>query len=180
VAVSRKSIRNGIAQYFGGMTLSDGWYRPTLLDTAGLAGVRAYYDDRIKDNEYFTGLDAGTRTGALMCVHLDDDSETRLEIGGVLDRPFLVQLYLFLLTRAPSPEAAQADRDDLVEAVRGMVRTDPTLGMGVNSAAPLKVTQAGEGSAGIRTSTPLPYFEPPATTRQNAVISFTASTYPAG
>ena len=170
--MSRLGIRTGIAEYFGGSTLTAaGWYQPTPLTAVGLAGVRAYYDDRIADNEYFTGL-TDARTGAVMCVHLEDDSETRLEIGGVLDAPYNVSLFLFLLTLTPSPEDAQADRDDLVQAIRDRLRADPTLG-GL-------VLQAGEGPAGIRTSTPLPYFEPPATTRQNAVISFTANTYPAG
>lgn len=179
--MSRRDIRQGIAAYFGGSTVTaGGWYQPTPLVALGLAGVRAYYDNRMKDPEYFAGLAAGTRTGALMCVHLDDDTEKRLAIGGILDAPYNVTLYLFLLTRTPSMEDAQADRDDLVQGVRDLVRFDPTLGMGINSDAAQKVTQAGEGDAGIRTSTPLPYFEPPATTRQNAVISFTASTYLAG
>lgn len=178
--MTRRDIRTGIAAYFGGPTLTGGWYQPTPLAAAGLAGVRAYYDERIADHEYFTGLDAGIHTGALMCVHLDDDTEKRLAIGGILDAPYNVSLYLFLLTRTPSQEQAQADRDDLVQAVRGLIRADPTLGMGVNSSAPTKVTQAGEGDGGIRVSTPLPYFEPPTTTRQNAVISFTANTYLAG
>lgn len=178
--MSRKDIRTGIAAYFGGSTVTaDDWYQPTPLAGLGLAGVKAYYQERFKDNEYFTGLN-NARTGAIMCVHLDDDSETRLEIGGVLDAPYNVQLYLFFLTLTPSAADAQADRDDLLQAVHDMIRADPTLGMGINSDDPTKVTQAGEGPAGIRTSTPLPYFEPPARTMQNAVISFTANTYPAG
>lgn len=176
--MSRKSIRTGIAAYFGGSTLAGGWYQPTPLASLGLAGVKAYYQLRFDDHEYFTGLT--TRTGAIMCVHLDEDSERRLEIGGVLDAPFNVVLYLFFLTLTPSPEDAQADRDDLLDAVRGRIRADPTLGMGINSGAARIVTQAGEGPAGIRTNTPPPYFEPPARTMQEAVIGFTANTYPAG
>jgi hypothetical protein len=181
--MSRKDIRTGIAKYFGGTTLTAAdWYQPTPLVTLGLAGVKAYYQDRFEDNEYFTGVT--TRTGVIMCVHLNDDTETRHAVGGtgggILDAPFNVSLFLFLLTLTPSQANAQADRDDLCEAVRARLRADPTIGMGVNSGSPTIVTQAGEGPAGITTSTPPPYFEPPARTMQNAVISFTANTYPAG
>jgi hypothetical protein len=179
--MSRKDIRRGIAAYFGGSTVTaGGWYQPTPLIALGLAGVRAYYQERFKDNEYRTTLDPAARTGAIMCVHLNDDTEKRLAIGGILDAPFSVSLFLYFLTLTPSAADAQADRDDLLEAVRARLRADPTLGMGINSGSPTVVLQAGEGEAGIQTSTPPPYFEPPARTMQNAVISFTANTYPAG
>lgn len=178
--MSRADIRRGIAAYFGGPVVTpDDWYRSSPLSGFGLAGVKAYYQDRFKDNEYFTDLPE-VRTGAIMCVHLNDDTEKRLAFGGILDAPFNVSLFLFFLTLTPSQADAQADRDDLLEAVRALIRADPTLGMGINSDAPTKVTQAGEGEAGITTATPVPYFEPPAKTMQNAVISFTANTYPAG
>jgi hypothetical protein len=180
VSVTRKAIRQGIAQFFGGeVSDPDDWYRSSPLADLGLSGVKAYYQGRFKDHEYFGDLN-GARTGAIMCVHLNDDTEKRLAIGGILDAPFNVSLFLFFLTLTPSQADAQADRDDLLEAARALIRADPTLGMGVNSDAPAKVTQAGEGEAGIATSTPVPYFEPPAKTMQNAVISFTANTYPAG
>lgn len=178
--MTRQDIRTGIAAYFGGPTLTaSDWYQPTPLAALGLAGVKAYYQDRFEDNEYWTTLAPTARTGAIMCVHLNDDTESRLAIGGILDAPFSVSLFLFFLTLTPSQANAQADRDVLCEAVRARLRADPTIGMGVNSGSPTIVTQAGEG-VGIATSTPPPYFEPPARTMQNAVISFTANTYPAG
>jgi hypothetical protein len=178
--VSRQDIRRGIATYFGGPVVTpDDWYRSSPLADLGLAGVKAYYQSRFADHEYFGDLD-GARTGAIMCVHLDDDTEKRLAIGGILDAPFNVYLYRFFLTLTPSQADAQADRDDLVDAVRDLIRADPTLGMGINSSAPVRVLQAGEGERGITRSTPPPYFEPPARTMQDAVISFTANTNPAG
>lgn len=178
--MTRQDIRTGIAAYFGGSAVSaGGWYQPTPLVALGLAGVKPYWKERFEDHEYFTGL-ADARTGAILCVHLEDDTEKRLAIGGILDAPFNVTLYLWLLSRGAPVEAAQAACDDLLDALKAMLRADPTLGMGVNSSAPVRVTQAGEGEAGIRISSPPPYGEPPKTTRQNAVISFTANTYPAG
>jgi hypothetical protein len=183
--MSRRDIRTGVAAYFGGATVTAAdWYQPTPLTGFGLAGVKAYYQNRFEDREYRTTLDPATRTGAIMCVHLGDDTETRHAMGGsgggILDAPFNVSLFLFFLTLAPSQANAQVDRDALLEAVRARLRADPTLGMGVNSGSPTIVTQAGEGPAGITTSTPLPYFEPPARTMQEASISFTVNTYPAG
>ena len=179
--MSRQSIRTGIAAYFGGSTVTaSGWYQPTPLAGLGLAGVRAYYKERFADNEYFTGLADGVRTGAILCVHLEDNVEKRHAIGGILDSPFNVTLYLWLLSRSAEIEAAQAACDDLLDALKAMLRADPTLGMGINSSAPVKVTQAGEGEAGIRTACAVPYGDPPKTTRQEAVIAFTANTYLAG
>ncbi|MCW2639525.1 MAG: hypothetical protein JWP76_1831 [Dactylosporangium sp.] len=179
--MSRRDVRTGVAAYFGGSTVTAAdWYQPTPLTALGLAGVKAYYQNRFDDHEYRTTLDPATRTGAIMCVHLSDDAEKRLAIGGILDAPFNVSLFLFFLTLTPSQANAQADRDALLEAIRARLRADPTVGMGVNSGSPTIVTQAGEGPAGITTSTPLPYFEPPARTMQEASISFTVNTYPAG
>lgn len=184
--MSREDIRRGIAAFFGGPEPDERqYYRTSPLAGLGLSGVLPYYLPRVEaDRDYFEGVDSDTRTGAVMCVHLGDDTEKRLAIGGlgggILDAPYNVALYLYLLTLTPSVSDAQADRDDLVDAVRDMIRADPTLGMGINSDAPVKVTQAGEGEAGITRSTPVPYFEPPARTMQNASVSFTVNTYPAG
>lgn len=182
--MSREDIRRGVAAYFGGPDQDEReFYRSSPLAGLGLSGVLPYYVSRVEERDYWEGLDS-VRTGAVMCVHLADDTEKRLAIGGygggILDAPYGAYLYLYFLTLTPSPSDAQADRDVLLEAVKAMIRADPTLGMGINSDAPTRVTQAGEGEAGITTSTPVPYFEPPARTMQNAVISFTANTYPAG
>lgn len=179
--MSRQDVRVGIAKYFGGSTLTTAnWYQPTPLVASGLAGVRAYYSTRIDDHEYFQTLTAGRGMGALMCVHLPQTTETRLAIGGILNRPYAVELYVFHLSTKPPSEDAQADLDDLIDAIVARLRADPTLGMGPGSGSPVVVIQAGEGERGITVNAAVPYTEPPATTRGSAVISFSAETYPAG
>lgn len=179
--MSRQDVRTGIATYFGGSTLDDrGFYRPTPLAALGLAGVRAYWTDRFDDNrDYFDGLTAPATFGVIMAVNLTTTTERRLAIGGTLDRPYAVDLYLFYYaTTTPPPEAVQASMDDLLDAIVARMRADPTLGMGAGSGAPTIVTQAGEGTRGITVNSPPPYYEPNAFTKGQAVISFDASTYP--
>jgi hypothetical protein len=178
--VSREDIRAGVAAYFGGATVdARGFYRPSPLAGLGLSGVRAYYNDRIDDNrDYTEGLDAGATFGAVMCVHLAAMNETRLTIGGTLNRPYNVELYVWYQATRPPPEDAQAAFDGLLDAIVDRVRADPTLGMGVDSAAPTIVTQAGEGERGISITSAVPYTEPGSATKGSAVVSFDVSTYP--
>lgn len=180
--MSRGDIRRGIATYFGGPTQdARDFYRPSPLKALGLSGVLPYYVDRIDNNrDYFEGLDAGAAFGAVMCIHLSTKTETRLEIGGVLYRPYNVELYLYYYATRPPSSAAQSAFDDLLDAVETRLRADPTLGMGINSGAPTIVTQAGEGDRGITTTTAIPYTEPGSYTMGSSVTSFNVDTYPAG
>lgn len=169
---ARRDVRVGIAQYFGGSALAGTWYQPTPLAAQGLAGVRPYFETRVADHEYFTDLTAGRDMGAVMSVHIAEYTEKRLTSGGFMDVPYEINLYLFHLARKPKPEDAQEDLDRLIQAVVDRIRSDPTLG-GV-------VTQAGETGRGISVSMSAPVIEPgtPPTTRQQALISFAANTYP--
>lgn len=177
--MSREDVRRGIAQYFGGPVQDEReFYRTSPLADLGLSGVLPYYVDRIDDNrDYFEGLDSGATFGVVMCVHLAVRTETRLTIGGTLNRPYAAELYLYYLATLPPSSAAQAAFDDLLDAVEARIHTDPTLGMGVDSGAPTIVTQAGEGERGITSTTAVPYTEG-ATTLGSAVVSFNVDTYP--
>lgn len=181
--MTRQDVRTGIATYFGGTVLDGrGFYRPSPLKSLGLSGVLPYfvsYDGRVDDNrDYFEGLDAGARFGAVMSVHLAAMTETRLTIGGTLNRPYNAELYLWWYTDQPPTTAAQATFDDLLDAVVARIRADPTLGMGVGSGAPTIVTQAGEGDRGITVNSAPPYTEPSRFAFGSAVVSFDVSTYP--
>jgi PKD repeat protein len=169
---ARRDVRVGVAQYFGGTTLTaDEWYRPTPLAAQGLAGVRPYFETRLKDHEYVQTLTAGRKMGAVMSVHIAEFTEKRLTTGGFFDVPYEVHLYLWhRAQKNDRPEEAQEDLDRLIQAVIDRVRADPTLG-GV-------VTQAGETARGITVSMSTPATEPPTTVLQEATISFTANAYP--
>lgn len=175
--MTRKSIRTGIATYFGGSTLdARNFYRPTPLQASGLSGVKAYYQYEFEDRDYVEGLTGTPIWGAVMCVDLPQMNENRHAIGGlgggILNRPYGVNLFIWARGTQQYMETAQASMDDLIEALVNRLRADPTLG-GL-------VLQAGEGPAGISISSGVPYGEPPTETRQDAVISFQANTYPAG
>lgn len=179
--MSREDVRRGVAAFFGGSVQDGrGFYRPSPLAGLGLSGVLPYYNDRIEDRDYADGLTAGATFGAVMCVHIAACTETRLTVGGTLNRPYSVELYVWYLAPRPTEQAAQAAADDLLDAIVARIRADPTLGMGVNAVPtpPTIVTQAGEGERGISITSAVPYTEPASETRGSALISLDVSTYP--
>lgn len=171
--MSRKGVRDDIAQYFGGSTFDSAarLYRPTPLAAVGLAAVAPYFSQRFDDKDKaIVGLADGRGRGAIMSVHLSGHTETRHSIGGIMRVPYAVQLYLWHAALIPTTQDAQEDLDDLVQAVTDRIRSDPTLG----GAA----VQAGEGTGGLSVSTGQPVEESATLTRQEAVISFAAELYP--
>lgn len=177
----RKLLRQGIASYFGGATFDAAYqiYRPTPLASFGLGGVRTYMPVIVTGEDRMIGLTPGSTMGAVMGVWLGESTETRLTIGGTLNRPLEAHLMIWHLSMGPITEDAQAHVDDLVEAVVALIRADPTLGMGPNTSGP-RITQAGEGDRGITVSPGWPATEPGASpkTLQDAAISFQVNTYP--
>lgn len=174
--MTRRGIRTGIAEFFGGSTFDDvaQIYRPTPLVAAGLAGVRAYWTTRFEDQDYYTTLADDRLMGAVMCVHLPQVSERRIASGGptsgIKSNPATVELWIFHRAEVPNPETAQADLDDLIDAVLARFHGDRTLG----GAA----VEAGAGGGGITTRTGLPVVEPSVSVMQEAVITFEATLYP--
>lgn len=171
--MSLKTVRTGVAKFFGGATFDAvaRYYRPTPLAALGLAGVKAYYSDQIQDQDYFDSLTAGQAVGMVLCVHVAESTETRLAMG-ILDSPYAIELHLWYLSLTAPTEDAEAARDDMVQAIKDRMRADPTLGA--------VVTQAGETERGVSVAMPLPYVEPATYTKGGAVISFNANTYPGG
>lgn len=173
--MSRATIRTGIAAFFGGPVYDDQAriYRPTVLAASGLAGVRPYWTRRFEDADYTSSLPPGALMGAVMCVHMPNQAEKRVAMGGVTtgikSLTTSVELWLFHLAAAPYPEDAQAHLDDLLDAVVNRIHGDRTLGK--------SVVEAGEGGSEIRTSTGLPVVEPSTRIIQEAVISFDAAVY---
>jgi hypothetical protein len=179
VATTRRDIRTGVAQFFGGATYDAAAriYRPTPLLASGLAGVRPYWTTRFEDRDFLAGLAADRKMGAVMSVHIANDSERRIALGGPVggfkSRPLQLELWVWHYARTAVIEDAQADLDDLLDAIVGRIHGDRTLGD--------TVTEAGESQRGITVNTgAVPQAEPgtPPTVRQEAVISFDATVYP--
>jgi hypothetical protein len=173
--VTRKDVRLGVAQFFGGTTYDDASriYRPTPLASLGLAGVRPYWTKDFQDQDYLASLPDGTRLGAVACVHFPDQDEGRYAMGGVVSgvkEDFnAVELWIFHYARVMVQELAQAHLDDLLDAIKARIRGDRTLG-GI-------CTQAGEGGSRMRTTTGLPVTSPADVVRQEAVITFRADLF---
>ena len=176
---TRRDIRTGVAAFFGGDTFDTAAqiYRPTPLQASGLAGVRPYWRTIFEDRDYLATLVADRGMGAVMSVHIADDSERRIALGGPTggfkSRPLQLELWVWHYARTPVIEDAQADMDDLLDAVVARIHGDRTLGG--------TVTEAGESQRGIDVKTgAVPQVEPgtPPTVKQEAVIAFDATVYP--
>ncbi|WP_433465705.1 hypothetical protein [Spirillospora sp. CA-128828] len=176
---TRQEIRTGVAQFFGGSTYDETAriYRPTPLVASGLAGVRPYWVNRFEDRDFLATLAADRGMGAVMSIHIAGDSERRIALGGPTSgfkaRPVQLELWVFHMARTSVSETAQADLDDLLDAIVDRIHSDRTLGG--------TVVEAGESPRGITRNTgAVPQVEPgtPPTIRQEAVISLDATIYP--
>lgn len=139
----RRTFRNGVAQFFGGPTFDpiNRTYTGGTLTASGLGEARAYFPKRMPDTDYYIGMAAGRDMGAVMIVHLPNEGpEARKGMGGatagIKEDPFQVQLHVYHLATVPHAEDAQADLDDLLDAIKAKIHGDRTLG-GI-------CTQAGE------------------------------------
>lgn len=140
----------------------------------GLATVRAYVPKVAPDTDYSVGLPAGRAMGAYAVVHLGDTIERRVAIGGPTSgwkhRLYGVTLHVYHLAQTALAEDAQADLDLLLEQVSARIHADRTLG-GV-------VLQAGESTAGIRTTIGTPSYDKGSEhIRTYASVSFDADVY---
>lgn len=176
---TRRDIRTGVATFFGGATYdaTSRIYRPTPLAASGLAGVRPYWTTRFEDKDFVATLADGRGMGAVMSIHIAGDSERRIALGGPTSgfksRPLQLELWLWHYARTAVIEDAQADLDDLLDAVVGRIHGDRTLGD--------TVVEAGESQRGIDVDTgAVPQAEPgtPPTVRQEAVVRLDATVYP--
>lgn len=173
--MTRAAVRNGIASYFGGSNYNatDRIWRDGPLASAGLAGVRAYFPKRAPDGDYTVDLAPGRAMGAVMVVHIPNETEVRIAIqgatGGIKRQTYSVELHLYHLAQTPHTEDAQADFDGLLDAITDRIRADRTLG-GI-------VVQAGEGDAGITKAMSEPYVKNERT-KSYGIVRFDANDFP--
>jgi hypothetical protein len=156
---SRKLVRTAIAQFFGGTQYDSTFrcYRGGPLLSHGLSTVRPYQPKREPDTDYVMGLNPGRGMGTMMTLQMSETRNTILTSpglpagvhGGQRKLVYPVKCHMFHLAHMPYAEDAEADIDDLAEAVQDLIHSDPTLGTG--GVTPPMIYQAGISSAGIRT-----------------------------
>jgi hypothetical protein len=149
---SRSIVRVGIAQFFGGTSYDSTFrcYRGGPLLSSGLSTVRPYQPKRLPDTDYIMGLTPGRGMGALMVLEMNQTRDEVLTVGqipsslsGKRHLIYPVQCHVFHMAHEPYAEDAEADVDELDQALHEQIYSDPTLG-GI-------CYQAGIDSAGIRT-----------------------------
>jgi hypothetical protein len=149
---SRTIVRTGIAQFFGGTEYDSTFraYRGGPLLGSGLSTVRPYQAKRIPDTDYVMGLNPGRGMGAVMVLEMAQTRDTVLTVGqipatlqGQRKLVYPVTCHVFHMAHQPYAEDAEADVDELDQALHEHIYSDPTLG-GI-------CYQAGQNTTGIRT-----------------------------
>ena len=84
-ATSRKIVRNGIAQFFGGTNYDETFrcLRGGPLHSYGLSTVRPYQAKRIPDTDYVMGLNPGRGMGAIMVLEMPETRDYTLTTGQI-------------------------------------------------------------------------------------------------
>ncbi|TVZ01270.1 hypothetical protein EAS64_33875 [Trebonia kvetii] len=149
---SRSIVRTAVAQYFGGTTYDTTFkaYRNGPLNSYGLSTVRAYQPKRLPDLDYVLGQNPGRGMGAVMILEMNETRDNPLTItqlpghnGGQRRIVYPFQLHVFHMAHKNYAEDAEADIDELDQAIHELIYADPTLGGACY--------QAGLDSFGIRT-----------------------------
>jgi hypothetical protein len=146
---SRQIFRTGVAQFFGGTDYdakSRSYRGNGPLLSHGLSVVRPYGAKRVSDMDYVNAQSAGRGMGAYMVVGLPTDKEIRRSMPAVTGRKrltYLTTLACFHLAHKQYAEDAEADVDQLIDAIKDLVHADPSLG-GI-------CYQAGENETGMNT-----------------------------
>jgi len=111
------------------------------------------------EGDWFIQVDPGTGTGAIICVHLESQTEIPLNYpvtdGGWRDRPYQVVLLVYLRSNKLDTNAIQNDNDMMIDALVERIEADPNFG------DPSVVYQAGLGTPpyygpDVRVETDLP------------------------
>jgi hypothetical protein len=148
---SRTIVRTGVAQFFGGTTYDEKFraYRNGPLMSYGLSTVRAYQPKRMPDMDYVLGQNPGRGMGAVMVLEMNETRDTPITVGqkpatlnGQRGLVYPLQCHVFHMAHMPYAEDAEADVDELDQALHEQMYSDPTLG-GI-------CYQAGMDSLGIR------------------------------
>jgi hypothetical protein len=151
-STSRAIVRTGIAEFFGGTTYDSTFraYRNGPLNSYGLSTVRAYQPKKLPDFDYVLGQAPGRGMGAVMILELNETRDVPVTVtqfpspsGGQRKLVYPVQCHVFHMAHQDYAEDAEADIDDLDQAIHERIYSDPTLG-GI-------CYQAGLDKVGIRT-----------------------------
>ena len=160
--MSRATVRSGIATWFGGGHV------------AFLSTVYPYPPKTSKESDAFAGEAPGTASGAVGWVHLGEQMERRIAMGGPTNgmklRLYKAAVLILLRSQHPKAEDAGADHDTLMDAFTARLEAGRTLGG--------TVFQAGEGDTrggeDIKVTVDLPKVANGGTTYIWARVEFTA------
>ena len=129
--MSRATVRAAIADYLMG---------------AGITNLSTVYQHPPKltvESEFFAGTDPGHASGAVIYIHIPNQSESRVALGGPRSgnkiRPYTIGLICIFRSNKPKTEDAGADNDAFIDSLTEAIEADR------NAGNPAAVWQWGEG-----------------------------------
>lgn len=132
--MSRATVRAAIANY---------------LNTAGIIGlasdgVKQFPAKFTPEMEFYQGEDPGHSSGAIIYLFFENQSETRIALGGAHDGrkaiEYTVALDCFMRSTHRKSEDAGADNEAFLDSLEAAIRADR------NAGAPGVIFQWGEGT----------------------------------
>src|SRR5712691_4799677 len=149
--MSTTSVRDGLGAFLvGPYDATQRAFLPAVVGVPPVAGLwiarRGWQKD--DDRRDFTrDAPAGTKTGALMVIHLDGGEEKRISVPAVLGRKQVrhrVTLYCYVRSTQPYAEDASDDAYALKDAIFTKLRTDPTCASGGFEAGGFQIGEGGD------------------------------------
>lgn len=140
---TRYEARTAIAQYFGGTTLqsqvdSNGPYINGPLQSYGLSAVYPRWAKRIPDSNFFLFAEPARSMGTIMVVHIPKLGERRIALNanstghvtnsGTKQDDMVVELHLYHLAQVNYAEQAEADLEQMIDAIYNYIEQDVMLG----------------------------------------------------
>jgi hypothetical protein len=120
--MSRKLVRQAIAAYFA----------PPVVD--GLSRVFTAPPRRVSGTDYFTAVGAGTQTGAVAFPFIEAEDEELIALTGTSSAKkrilYQAALRVEFASDQAKAEAAMDDHDDIIDAIKALLRADATMQAG--------------------------------------------------
>lgn len=147
-----EAVRDGIGNYLvGAYNATERAFLPAVAGSPPVAGLyvarRAWQKD--DDRRDFTrDAAAGTRSGALMIVHVGDGEEKRVAVAGqahgLKQVRHAVTLHCYIQSMEPYAEDAQDFAYALKDALFDRIRADPTCASGGFEAGGFQIGEGGD------------------------------------
>ena len=136
--MGRATVRAAVQAYLQGLSVTGTAAIPFLTQ------VYAHPPKLTPSGEFSSALDPADQTGVVIYIHLEDQAEQRIALGGPTSgekfRTYAVVLICYLHSKKPRTEDVGADNDAFLDALTAAIEANR------NAGNPSAVWQWGEGN----------------------------------